>query len=115
MDYSNVTDNQQVIKLLIQRRSIENQIMKIDSRALINYELERLAEPQANGIPTSDEALPIGDVGGALLLEAKECLVELCQLKAYKDDVGKDEVYQKAWAEAWKRANDVLNRIVKNQ
>lgn len=64
MDYSKVTDNQQVIKLLIQRRSIENQIMKIDSRALINYELERLAEPQANGLSTSDEALPIADVGG---------------------------------------------------
>jgi hypothetical protein len=62
MDYSNITDNVEVIKLLIQRRSIENQIMKLDEKALINYELERLSDPQANGESTSDEALPIGDV-----------------------------------------------------
>lgn len=39
--------------------------MKIDKMALINYELERIAEPQANETSTSDEALHIGNVGGS--------------------------------------------------
>lgn len=47
--------------------------MKIDNKALINYELERLAGPQANGACTSDEPLHIGNV-----LNRRELLLAFC-------------------------------------
>ena len=56
MDYSKVTESDKVVALLIQRRRIEKEIMKIDDKALINYELEKLAEPQANEDKTSTES-----------------------------------------------------------
>jgi len=46
--------------------------------------------------------------------EAVEILKELCQLKHYKDTVGKDSVYEKSQPEAWKKANDFLNSIISN-
>jgi len=57
MDYSKITDNDEVIRLLIHRRRIEKQIQEIDSEALIKYELEKLAEPQANGSKTSTNSV----------------------------------------------------------
>lgn len=43
--------------------------------------------------------------------EAIEILKELCWLKSHKDNVGKDSVYRQRQPEAWKRANDFLNRL----
>lgn len=41
----------------------------------------------------------------------EEILQELCQLKSYKDSVGKDSVYQRQQPILWKQANDHLNNI----
>lgn len=43
--------------------------------------------------------------------EAIEILKELCWLKSHKDNVGKDSVYEQRQPEAWKRANEFLNRL----
>lgn len=45
--------------------------------------------------------------------EAIEILKELCWLKSHKDNVGKDSVYRQRQPEAWKRANEFLNSLVK--
>lgn len=42
---------------------------------------------------------------------AVEILKELCQLKHYKDTVGKDSFYEKRQPELWKLANDYLNSL----
>ena len=47
------------------------------------------------------------------LIEAVEILKELCQLKHYKDTIGKDSLYEKSQPEAWKKANDFLNSITR--
>jgi len=46
VDWTKVTNNQEVITLLKQREELENKIRAIDEKALINYELEAL---QLNG------------------------------------------------------------------
>lgn len=46
--------------------------------------------------------------------EAVEILKELCHLKHYKDHVGKDLFYEKNQPLAWKKANELLNRLSKN-
>jgi hypothetical protein len=45
MDYSKITDNPEVIKLLKQRIELENKIKAIDENALIKHEIELLALP----------------------------------------------------------------------
>jgi hypothetical protein len=45
--------------------------------------------------------------------DAVELLRELCQLKHYKDTVGKDDFYEKTQPELWKKANEFLNSLVK--
>jgi hypothetical protein len=45
MDYSKITDNPRVIKLLKKRIEIENRIKAIDETALIKHELELLSLP----------------------------------------------------------------------
>ena len=45
IDYSKITDNPEVIKLLKQRIELENKIKSLDEMALINYELELLSLP----------------------------------------------------------------------
>ena len=45
IDYSKITDNPKVIKLLKQRIEIENKIKAIDETALIKHELELLSLP----------------------------------------------------------------------
>lgn len=45
MDWTKVTDNAEVIKLLKQRTEIENKIRAIDKNVLIMYELELLSMP----------------------------------------------------------------------
>jgi hypothetical protein len=47
------------------------------------------------------------------LEEGIEILKELCQLKSYKDEVGKDGHYEKRQPELWKMANQFLNEISK--
>ena len=42
IDYTKVTDNEEVIKLLKQRKELEDKIRVIDEKALIKYELEAL-------------------------------------------------------------------------
>ena len=42
MDYAEITQNNEVIKLLKKRKEIEDKIYKLDENALINYELKLL-------------------------------------------------------------------------
>jgi hypothetical protein len=44
IDFSKVTENEEVVELLKQREDIERKINQLDEKALINYELERLQE-----------------------------------------------------------------------
>ena len=44
IDWKNITENEEVIKLIKQREEIENKIRAIDKMALINYELEILQQ-----------------------------------------------------------------------
>ena len=48
MDYSEITQNNEVIKLLKKRKEIEDKIYKLDENALINYELKSLNSPVIN-------------------------------------------------------------------
>ena len=48
MDYSEITQNNEVIKLLKKRKEIEDKIYKLDENALINYELKLLSNPVIN-------------------------------------------------------------------
>jgi hypothetical protein len=48
MDYSEITQNNEVIKLLKKRKEIEDKIYKLDENALINYELKLLNSPVIN-------------------------------------------------------------------
>ena len=50
MYWTKITGNFKVVELLKKREEIEKEIQKLDSEALINYELEKLAEPQANDV-----------------------------------------------------------------
>lgn len=52
--------------------------------------------------------------GIEVLKDGIEILKELCQLKHYKDTVGKDSFYEKRQPELWKMANDFLNKLVKS-
>ena len=45
MDYAEITQNNEVIKLLKKRKEIEDKIYKLDENALINYELKLLMKP----------------------------------------------------------------------
>jgi hypothetical protein len=56
----------------------------------------------------------IGDEWVSVEHPAVEILRHLCELKHYKDTVGKDEVYKKRQPETWKMANDYLNSLVPN-
>ena len=58
MDWTKITDNAEVIKLLKQRTDIENKIKAIDKNALIMHELELLSIPAVVG---RSEQLPCGD------------------------------------------------------
>ena len=49
MDYSEITQNNEVIKLLKKRKEIEDKIYKLDENTLINYELKLLNRPVING------------------------------------------------------------------
>ena len=48
MDYSEITQNNEVIKLLKKRKEIEDKIFRLDENALINYELKLLSSPAIN-------------------------------------------------------------------
>ena len=48
MDYAEITQNNEVIKLLKKRKEIEDKIYKLDENALINYELKLLNNPVIN-------------------------------------------------------------------
>ena len=48
MDYAEITQNNEVIKLLKKRKEIEDKIYKLDENALINYELKLLNDPVIN-------------------------------------------------------------------
>lgn len=48
MDYTEITQNNEVIKLLKKRKEIEDRIYKLDENALINYELKLLNSPANN-------------------------------------------------------------------
>lgn len=45
---------------------------------------------------------------------AIEILKDLCQLKHYKDEVGKDGFYEREQPLAWKRANEFLNSLLRS-
>ena len=49
MDWTKVTNNAEVKKLLEQRTEIENKVKAIDENALIMYELELLSMPRVSG------------------------------------------------------------------
>ena len=67
INWKNVTSSDTVKELIERRNEYEKIILDIDSDALINYELEKLAEPQANGVESSTkQALPIRDVSQLL-------------------------------------------------
>lgn len=55
MDWTKITDNTEVKKLLKQRTEIENKIKAIDENALIMYELELLSIPR---VVRQSEQLP---------------------------------------------------------
>ena len=55
IDYSNITDNPEVIELLKQRIELENKIKAIDETALIKHEIELLSLPDVVG---QSEQLP---------------------------------------------------------
>jgi hypothetical protein len=42
VDYSKVTDNEEIIEMLRERARLEEEIRKMDPMALVNYELEAL-------------------------------------------------------------------------
>ncbi len=44
IDWTKVTDNEEVIRLIKEREKIEEQIRAIDEMALVRYELEVLQE-----------------------------------------------------------------------
>lgn len=44
--------------------------------------------------------------------ELIDALKELCELKHYKDNVGRDSIYRKRQPEAWKQANALLNNLI---
>lgn len=44
IDWTKVTDNEEVIRLIKEREKIEEQIRAIDEMALVRYELEALQE-----------------------------------------------------------------------
>jgi len=44
IDWTKVSDNEEVIKLIKEREKLEEQIRAIDEKALIKYELEALQE-----------------------------------------------------------------------
>ena len=44
IDWTKVTDNEEVIRLIKEREKIEEQIREIDEMALVRYELEALQE-----------------------------------------------------------------------
>ena len=48
MDYSEITQNNEVIKLLKKRKEIEDKIYKLDENTLINYEFKLLNSPVIN-------------------------------------------------------------------
>lgn len=70
--------------------------------------MEKYAQYKAENLHISGVRLP-------LLEQAKDCLMELCQLKAYKDDMGKDAHYQKRQPELWKEANRLLNEVTSKE
>tara|TARA_B100001564_G_scaffold285006_1_gene247855 strand:+ start:267 stop:482 length:216 start_codon:yes stop_codon:yes gene_type:complete len=45
IDYTKITKNNEVIKLLKKRKEIEDKINKLDENALIKYELKLLNSP----------------------------------------------------------------------
>lgn len=53
MNWSNITENEEIIKLLVERKKIEDKIKAIDEKALIMYELEILALPDNDNKPNS--------------------------------------------------------------
>lgn len=44
IDWTKVTDNEEIIRLIKEREKIEEQIRAIDDMALVRYELESLQE-----------------------------------------------------------------------
>jgi hypothetical protein len=44
IDWTKVTDNEEIIRLIKEREKIEEQIRVIDEMALVRYELEALQE-----------------------------------------------------------------------
>jgi hypothetical protein len=44
IDWTKVTDNEEIIRLIKEREKIEEQIRSIDEMALVRYELEALQE-----------------------------------------------------------------------
>jgi hypothetical protein len=57
IDWTKVTDNEEVIRLIKEREKIEEQIRDIDEMALVRYELESLQE-----LNEASENLNISDV-----------------------------------------------------
>ena len=49
MNWDNITKDEKVKQLLIKRISIEQEIKRLDQKALINYELEALNIPDVVG------------------------------------------------------------------
>lgn len=50
--WTNVTGDMKIVDLLKKREEIEKQIRELDEMALVRYEFEKLALPQANDVDT---------------------------------------------------------------
>ena len=75
-------------------------------------QLERLI-PQFENSEFIDPKFVNGMKWKLRALKAEELLSELCQLKSYKDEMGKDEFYQERKPQLWAEANEHLNTITK--
>lgn len=53
--WTNVTGDMKIVDLFKKREEIEEQIRELDEMALVRYECERLALPQANGATTGEK------------------------------------------------------------
>ena len=95
VDLSKCSDNHKVRRLLSDRNNIELQIKEIQPDALINYELEKLAEDLANEASTSH--------GKALDIDLVESS-ELSKVKAER------EQYKKLWQQSQRLKRELIEK-----
>lgn len=96
MDYKEITDNAEVIKLLKQRKKIEDKVKKIDETALINYELKLL------NIPIVSSSYVVFEDG------ADEGIEGMIQLSVPFKTIEEAQTY----ANSWRRRKTYVAKII---